>query len=298
MTKAIGSRLTVKGVLSAAIGPLARGSGQLVTFLLTLVAMRYLDPAEFGAFALAVIATTVIRTLLYTGAFEFLLKTPDPRDGSSEALCLNMLIATGLSAIVGLASLIALAYGAAESILFLLLILLPSNLISAFGAWQESLLLRTGRITSYYVATFSAEFLSMAIAVTLFVWGFGVLALAAQIYVRNLLILLFYGMIGTTILSTRFSVARLKEIVRWALPVYGSSSLGLVSNYAADILLGFFLSPAATGIYRASSRLVTAVADIVNQPTRLISMTLSSKKVARGEDAATLWTIILSIAAV
>lgn len=290
--------MALRRSLSVAVGPLARGSNQLVTLALTLVAMRYLDPTQFGTFSIAAIATTVIRTLLYTGAFEYLLKAKSAREGASEALVANLSIVTVLSAVVAAVALIARSFDANAAIVSLLLILIPSNFIAAIGAWQESLLLRNTRLALYYAMTFTAELVSMLVAIALFADGFGLLALVGQVYTRNGLLILLYALVERPILSMRFSGAKLGEVLRWSVPRYGSTVLVMTSTYAVDLLLGIFLSPAATGIYRASSRLVTAVADIFNQPTRIMGMTMISKRVAMNQPAAILWTLIFALAAV
>lgn len=285
------------GALNAVTGVLSRGSSQIVTFLLTLVAARYLMPAQFGIFSLAAIATTLIRTLLYSGAFEHLLKAPDARDEATECLLVNVLVALATSGLVVVGALIARLIAGPSVLTDLLLVLLPSNLIAAFAGWQEALLLRTKRVRLYYGATLTAEVVAMAAAVLLFKAGAGIWALAGQIYFRNLSLLILYLVISRPVLSSRFSRAKTKEVLSWSLHRYGTLLLSFGSTYAADIFLGIFLSPAATGLYRASSRLVTAIADMIGQPTRLIAMTIFSARAARGETSGTVWPGVFAVAA-
>jgi O-antigen/teichoic acid export membrane protein len=285
------------GALNAMIGVLSRGSSQIVTFLLTLVAARYLLPAQFGVFSLAAIATTLIRTLLYSGAFEHLLKAPDAKDESSECLLVNLLVALASSGVVVVGALIARMIAGPSILTDLLLVLLPSNLIAAVTGWQESLLLRTNRLRLYYGATLTAEVIAMIAAVLLFKAGAGIWALAGQIYTRNLSILILYFIISRPILSSRFSRVKMMEVLHWSLHRYGTLLLSFGATYAADIFLGIFLSPAATGLYRASSRLVTAIADMIGQPTRLIAMTIFSARAARGEASGRVWPGVFAVAA-
>lgn len=285
------------GALNAVTGVLSRGSSQIVTFLLTLVAARYLMPAEFGIFSLAAIATTLIRTLLYSGAFEHLLKAADARDESTECLLVNILVALGTSGLVVVGALIARMIADPSVLTDLLLVLLPSNLIAAVTGWQESLLLRTKRVRLYYGATLAAEVLAMIAAVLLFKAGAGIWALAGQIYIRNLSTFTLYLIISRPILSSRFSRAKMMEVLSWSQHRYGTMLLSFGSTYAADIFLGIFLSPAATGLYRASGRLVTAIADMIGQPTRLIAMTIFSARAARGETSGAVWPGVFAVAA-
>lgn len=285
------------GALNAAIGVLSRGSSQIVTFLLTLVAARYLSPAEFGIFSLAAIATTLIRTLLYSGAFEHLLKAKDAGEESSECLLVNVMVSLVTSAVVVVGALIARTIAGPSTLTDLLLILLPSNLIAAVAGWQESLLLRTSRIRIYYGATLTAEIVAMAVAVVLFNAGFGIWSLAGQVYTRNIAMMVLYLFISRPVFSNTFSKNKTMEVLRWSLHRYGTLLLSFGSTYAADIFLGIFLSPAATGLYRASSRLVTAIADMIGQPARLIAMTIFSARAARGVSSATIWPGVFAVSA-
>jgi O-antigen/teichoic acid export membrane protein len=286
------------GAVNAVIGVFSRGSSQIVTFLLTLVAARYLTPAQFGIFSLAAIATTLIRTLLYSGAFEHLLKAKNARDESTECLLVNIFVAVAASGIVIVGAVVARAIAGPSILTDLLLILLPSNLIAAITGWQESLLLRTSRIRIYYGATLFAEVVAMTVAVLLFNAGAGIWSLAGQIYTRNITILCLYFIIERPILSSKPSRAKTMEVLGWSLHRYGTLLLSFGSTYAADIFLGIFLSPAATGLYRASSRLVTAIADMIGQPTRLIAMTIFSARAARGVSSATVWPGIFAVSAI
>jgi O-antigen/teichoic acid export membrane protein len=73
--------------------------------------------------------------------------------------------------------------------------------------------------------------------------------------------------------------------------------VAFLSNYSADFLLGAFLSPAATGVYRASHRVVTSVSDLISNPTRMTAVTLFSRRAAEGEGSGTLWPKVAAAAA-
>ncbi len=290
-------RRDVSGALTALTGFLSRASNQIATVIVTLVATRYLDPTEFGVFALGSIAATLIRTFLYSGAFEYLLRAPDARDCSTESLAVNLLLAVALSALIGVATLVGSHLFAAGAVAAILLALLPSNLIAAVSAWREALLLRSVRLRLYYGLTTLAELIAMAVAIGLLVAGFKVGALVWQVYARNLGTLIFYFLTGRGTLSARFSWARFRQVLNWSVSRYAAVLVGFGANYGADICLGIFLSPAATGLYRAGSRIVTGVSDLFSQPARTIAMTLFSARSARGERSDMLWPNVFVVAA-
>ena len=270
------------GLITAASGLVARASNQVFLIAVVLTATRYLGPAEFGVFSLAVIFTTLSRTLLYTGPSEYLLKASDPEEAGLA--CLLAIFA--MSAMTALGT-VAVAF--ASPLLFesrdigaLMLLLVPSNFVAAYASWQESLLLRGGKVSRYYVVTSAVELVSAGAAIALLAKGFGVHALAAQIYARTILLAAFYCLMVRLPKLRLGSGPSVGTVMRWSLSRYGSVGVNTLANYSGDLVLGVALSPAAAGLYRASSRVAAAVADVFAQPASVITMTSLSRRFAQG----------------
>ena len=270
------------GLIAAASGVAARASNQLFLIAVILVATRYLGPAEFGVFSIAVIFTTLSRTLLYAGPFEYLMKASDV-EGAGLA-CLQATLA--MSALTALVT-VGIALGspllfASQSIGALMLVLIPSNFIAAFASWQESVLLRGGKLPRYYVVTTGVELAGAGVAIALLLKGFGVYALAAQIYARSILLAICYRLM-IRLPRLRRDATPVSVVLRWSVSRYGSVVVNTLGNYSGDLVLGVVLSPAAAGLYRASNRVAAAVTDMFAQPASMISMTSLSRSFARSE---------------
>jgi O-antigen/teichoic acid export membrane protein len=289
---------TLSSILTAIVAMASRASGQIVVVLVTLIATRFLTPAAFGMFSLASIGIALVRAILWNGAFEYLLKAADPRASSTECLVANLLVTAAFSLPLVLFAFVADRLFGTIGIGHLILLLLPSNLLAAFGAWQESLVLRTGRLRAYYAITFASEAVSALVAIVLLLEGFGVLGLVAQTYVRNAMVLAAYFAMRCTIWSDGFSIARLAAVMRWSISRYLSVLVDFGMSYGADLFLGAFLSPAAAGLYRASNRIVTAVGDIFAHPVNMIARSVFSQRAAEGRSSDEVWPLIFSAAAV
>ena len=179
----------------------------------------------------------------------------------------------------------------------LLLAIAPSSLLSAAANWQESQLLRRGRLKSYYGVTTFAEIVAALATVSLIVLGFGLSALIVQIYCRLFMLVVIYRILQTPTWSRDFSLAKTKTVAVWSIARYGATVVNFLGNYSADILLGIFLSPSATGIFRASHRMVTGVSDLINNPTRLTAVTIFSRGAADGVQSASRWPRIAAATA-
>lgn len=281
-------------VMTAAFGVTARASAQLVALVVMVLAARFLAPAEFGIFSLAAACVILVRNMLYSGGYEYLMKCSAVRDASTECLVLNALIAATLSMV-----LVAVAFAAGlmfgfGSLILVLFALVPSNIFAVLATWQEAQILRGGRIRAFYGASLAGDAISGLVAIALLWAGWGVWSLVVQSYVRAFLLSIFYAAIARPQFSDNFSRHKMQEIAHWSLSRYGSVTLSFLSNYAADFLLGVFLSPAATGIYRAASRVVMAVSDLFMHPAQTFGATLFSKRAALGLSPDDLWPKLLT----
>ena len=272
---------TLTALTTAGIGVAARGANQLVLLLVTVVATRFLTPSDFGVFSVAAACITFVRTILYSGAFEYLLKTPQPEAASTECLLLNVLTSGILSAALYLLSLATNALFDSHTLGHLLALMIPANFVAGLTAWQEALFLRSGKVRRYYFITLTIEIFSAAVTIILFYLGLGILSLVVQTYLRNLAFFTIYALVQSPIWSSHPSFAAGLMIARWSLGRYLAILTSFTSNYGADFVLSAFVSTAAAGLYRASNRIVTAVSDLFAQPARMLAVTLFSRRAAR-----------------
>jgi O-antigen/teichoic acid export membrane protein len=275
--------------LTALAGIFGRATNQIVVLLVTLLAARWLSPSTFGVFAIATALITLARTLLYAGAFEYLLKARPGEEAATECLLVNLALAVVMAGFLVLFSLFTTRIFHSPEIAGLLLAMAPSNLFAAGSAWQEAQLLRANRVRTYYAVATFAEISAAVVAVVLIVLGFGLTALVAQLYARALVVLVAYRILQKPMWSERVSLRLAWRVTRWSSARYGATFVNFLSNYSADVLLGAFLSPAATGLYRASNRIVTGVSDLVSNPTRTMAMTVFSSRAANGLDSSDVW---------
>lgn len=280
---------SIRSAGSAFVAMASRASSQFFLIAVTLVATRYMSPTDFGIFAIATAFVTFARTLLYTGPFEYLLKTDDLEGHSTECLVVNGLVATASGVVLGALALASSWLFTSPQVSWLLLILIPSNFIAAFASWEEALLLRTGQIKRYYVITALVEFASSSLAIVLLFFGFKLGALIAQIYARLIILTVVYWWLARPVRLNRPRRRQVLTIARWSTARYGGTVVSFLSNYSGDLILGLLLSPAATGLFRASNRVVTAASDMFAQPTRILAMTALSRRAASGGPPGDQW---------
>jgi O-antigen/teichoic acid export membrane protein len=278
------ARFARAGGGTAVIAMAARVSGQFAMVAVTLVATRHLAPADFGVFAIAGALVMLARTMLYTGPFEYLLKAPQEGERETAAACLagTVAVAGGWTVLLGLLGLAAPLLFRGGGVAPVILALAPSVLLAALAAFAEAAMLRSGAVRRYYAITVVVEVEAGLAAILLLLADWGLWALVAQIYAR--LVLLIMALLG---LGPRLALARpqrgeIAKVLSWSASRFGSVLVGFLANYSGDLVLGVVFSPAAAGLYRASNRMVTALADMFVQPAGMLALTTLAADRARG----------------
>jgi hypothetical protein len=274
------------GSLTAAIAMAARASSQLALLLVTLVATRSLSPADFGVFAIAAAFLTLSRTMLYTGPFEYVLKAraEDAPAVASAGLAANGVVALGWCIGLCLFGLAAPCLFRGSGVGLLLFALAPSNFLAAVAGWEEAMVLRGQAVRRYYAITVATELVAALAAILLLVAGWGLWALVVQVYVRLAIFALAYRMVLVLPPLPAPTRAQTIAILSWSRSRYASIFVGFLANYSGDLLLGAVFSPAASGLYRAGNRVVSALADMFVQPAGLLATTSLAAIRARGGD--------------
>ncbi len=282
------------GLLSGGAGFLSRVVAQLSTFAVMLVAARLLSVEAFGHFALASLFLFLAKALFYVGPYEYLLKSPATPPPSAECYSANLVLVVVLSALLGLASLVAPSFFQTASVSKLILALVPSLFFVATVAWYEAILLRKLAVRRYYAANLAGDLVGGGVAVALLIAEFGVLALVAQTYARLAVLLLAYFRVHPNLPRAVYKPDAIREILEWSRARYGAVTLNFVTAYGADFVVGAILSPAAAGLYRASHRIVAALTDLFAQPLQKIAQANLSARVARGGALDTSWLSMLA----
>lgn len=286
-----------EGLISGSVGLMSRIAIQLCLLAVTLTATRYLAISQFGIYSVASALMFLSRNLFYVGPYEYLLKTPD--HACLKGACLKANLCLAIAAAVPLllfVSVSEIVFGSRD-LPFVLIRLVPTLMLSALTAWYEAVLLRDLAIRRYYLFTVIGEIFGAAVGIAFFYFGFELRSLIAQTYTRLGVLLLLY------VLSTRVagwrdgSTADIRKVLSWSSSRFGAVFLNFSANYGADFVLGIVLSPAATGVYRASNRIVSSISDLFGQPLQKIVQTNLSARSSRGLRPDHSWIAMLTAVA-
>lgn len=245
----------------------ARSLQQISTLVITLLAARFLLPAQYGVYSLGIVFVVLVQTMTYTGFYQFILTSKEDD---------RLVLSTCFWLIVGMVSLASLVlalvayplewlFGAAPLGHVLLLLALVQPLASV-GAWSSAALLRRGAVTLNFAIMFAQNLVALIGGCALLWLWHSIYALVAFRYLRVLSGAVLYAALARDWPGLVFRRELAIRATAFSGGLYGSRLLGFLARYAADLLLGVFHSPAAVGLYRFGNRVATGATDIFSQP--------------------------------
>ena len=251
----------------AAFAFTARALQQVSTLVITLLAARFLEPAQYGVYSLGIVFIVLVQTMTYTGFYQFIL-TSKADDGAVLSTCFWL--------IVGLVSLASLGLGLAafplqwmfqaEPLGMVLLLLALIQPLASIGAWSSAALLRRGAVMRNFTVMFGQNLVALTGGTILLWFWHSIYALVAFRYLRVLTGAVLYALLGRDRPGLTFRRDLARQATAFSGGLYGSRALGFLARYAADLLLGLLHSPAAVGLYRFGNRVATGASDVFNQP--------------------------------
>jgi|GEM_PF-1645901 len=256
----------------------ARSLQQASNLVITLLAARFLLPAEYGIYSLAIVFIVLLQTMTYSGYYHFVITSRAP---DKEVLSTSFWMITGLSSIA--AAILMLAAWPiewlfdAEDLGWVLFLLALSQPLASYGAWASAALLREGRVTTNFAIMFCQNLVAL-IGGALLLWFWESLyALVAYRYLRVVAGALMNMVVGMWPPLRNFSRELARSSTSYSGGLYGSRFLNFLSSYAADLLLGFFYSTGEVGLYRFGNRVATGATDTLTQPMNSFAITQYGK---------------------
>lgn len=280
------------------VGVASRIFGQAISFATVAIASRFIDLEGFGTYAFAWALTVIATTFLFTGFYQALLRSTTYERDRDTLFWVKLIV--GAVGALGIAGVGLASGGLATTQGQVILALAPLPFLNVPAAWWEAQLVREARVrpASLYVLVY--ESLALVTVIVLLAQGWGVMALVASRYVAIFAGFVQTGLLVRTLPRPAFNLDTLRDARATATPLWGTTGVGLLSNYGADLVLGAFASPAVVGAYRGGARIAMTASDLVLQPLGLLSWSKFTRLEKDGAGKAALrraWIENMSLAA-
>lgn len=218
---------------------LERCGAQAVTFIVSIVLARILNPDMYGTVALVTVFTTIMQVFVDSGMGNALIQKKDADDlDFSSVFYFNMLMCSILYLIMFIsAPLIAAFYNKPElvSIVRVLSLIL---IISGIKNIQQAYVSKNMLFKNFFFATLSGTIVAAIVGITMACLGFGVWAIVAQMLINATIDTLVLWITVKWRPKKMFSLNRLKGLFSFGWKLLVSALIDTVYNDLRQLIIG------------------------------------------------------------
>lgn len=244
---------------------LERFGAQGVSFVVSLILARLLDPSVYGLIALVMVFTTILNVFVDSGLGNALIQKKDADDlDFSTVFFFNIVFCLFLYAVLFFcAPLIALFYNMPE-LTSVVRVLGVTILISGVKNIQQAYVSRHMMFKKFFFSTLGGTLGAAVVGIVLAYCGFGVWALVAQ-HIFNLLVDTLVLWITVHWRPKRmFSFARLKVLYSYGWKLLVSKLIDTVYEDIRSLIIGKMYTPGDLGNYNRGKQFPQTVVGNLN----------------------------------
>ncbi len=250
---------------------------QATGLALMLVAARFLTPAQFGLLGLVVVTAQIQQQIAETGWFEYVTNWPRDKVLPAEAFWCALASGVVFTLLGVLTAGVIWLYLKAPDYALAMLILSVTAFTTPIAMVQIGVLTREGRMGAIGLWMTFCEFIGLGVGLYGLFHGWGIYALVAQKVSCYTSITLGCLAMGRWWPAFAAEAREVGEAVRFAWNILLSRLGTFANSMGGDYIVGYFLAPNDVGLYRAANRLAGAVAEMISEPTRMVSWSILSR---------------------
>lgn len=242
-----------------------RCGAQLVSFIVSVVLARLIEPEAYGLITTVTILTTILLVFVDSGMANSLIQKKDPDDlDFSSVFYFNISFCLLLYAGLFLASpLIASLYGQPQ-LKPVIRVLGLTVVVSGIKNVQQAYVAKTLQFKRFFFATLGGTLFAGLVGIVMALRGFGVWALVAKelvnVSVNTAILWLTVGWRP----KWMFSFARLKGLLAYGWKLLASSLLDTVYNKLQQIIIGYRYSQADLAFYDRANSMPNLIIENIN----------------------------------
>lgn len=244
---------------------LERFSAQGVTFVVSIILARLLDPVVYGTIAIVTIFTTILQVFVDSGLGNALIQKKNADDVDfSSVFYFNIGMCTVLYLGVFFAApLIALFYENA-ALVPIIRVLSLTLIISGIKNVQQAFISRNMMFKRFFLATTIGTICSAAVGITMAFNGFGVWSLVAQTLCSQSISTLTLWVTVKWRPKWLFSFQRLKGLFSFGWKLLVSNLINTVYNDLRQLLIGKVYTPQDLAFYNKGHQFPQLIVNNIN----------------------------------
>ncbi len=258
---------------------LERCGAQGVSFIVSIVLARLLDPDVYGVIALVTVFTTIMQVFVDSGMGNALIQKKDADElDFSSVFYFNMITCVFLYACMFFAAPLIAGFYENNELIPIIRVLSLSLIISGVKNVQQAYVSRHLIFKKFFYSTIGGTIGAAVVGITMAYLGFGVWALVAQ--------QLFNMVVGTVILwitvpwkpKKMFSFARLKGLMSFGWKLLCSSLIDTLYNDVRQLIIGKKYSSDSLAYYNKGNQFPVIIVTNINSSIDSVLFPTMSKE--------------------
>lgn len=259
-----------------------RFGAQIVSFIVSIILARILDPVVYGTIALVIVFTTILQVFVDSGFGMALIQKKDSDDlDFNTVFYFNLFSCLFLYAVMFfVAPLIANFYGD-NSLVPIIRVLSLILVIAGFKSIQTTYVSKHLMFRKFFFATIVGTIISAAIGIYLAYKGYGVWALVAQNLINQGIDTLLLWITVHWKPKLVFSFKRLKSLFSYGWKLMASALLDVGYNQIRSLIIGKLYSSEDLAYYNRGEQLPNLAVGNIN--SSIDSVLLPSMSIAQND---------------
>lgn len=242
-----------------------RFGAQGITFVVSIVLARLLDPDTYGVLALVTVFTTLMEVFMDSGLANALIQKKDADDTDfSTVFYMNILFSAGLYLLLFLAAPLIASYYEMPELTAVIRVLALMLLISGVKNVQQAYVSRNMLFKKFFFSTLGGTIGAAVVGISMAYLGYGIWALVAQ--------MLFNNFVDTVILwitvpwrpKRLFSWKRFRTLFSFGWKLLASSLIASLYTNLRQLIIGKMYTTESLAFYNQGDKLPNLLVNNIN----------------------------------
>lgn len=258
---------------------LERFGAQGVTFIVSIILARLLDPETYGAIALVTVVITILNVFIDSGLGNALIQKKDADEiDFSTVFYFNIGICIILYAMLFYCSPIIAKFYKNVELIPVIRVLGITLIISGFKNIQNAYVSRNLLFKKYFFATIGGTVLSAVIGIWMAFNGYGIWALVVQDITNNLIDTIILWIAVEWKPKRVFSFTRLKALLNYGWKLLASALLDTIWNQLRQLIIGRKYASSDLAFYNKGNHFPQVTTSSITSSIDSILLPTMSKK--------------------
>lgn len=258
--------ITKKNVIGNFIWRFAERCGaQLVTFVVSIVLARILDPKDYGTIALVMVFTTILQVFVDSGLGTALIQKKDADDlDFSSVFYFNFIVCMVLYAGMFMAAPYIAVFYKDTTLTPVIRVISLTIVISGVKGIQQAYVSKNMLFKRFFFSTIGGTIFSAVLGIAMAYMGFGVWALVAQQLSNTAIDTLILWLTVRWRPKKMFSFERLKGLFSFGWKLLVSSLLDTAYNNLRNLIIGKLYSSSDLAFYNQGDKFPKVIVTNIN----------------------------------